>query len=420
METLFHNEKCLNLPKNILNRVEAVENRSNPDLGRYQSHLKAIETALVFNRTNPGQSYFLICEDDIVFRNDLRSLDFVLRWTRENPREWNIVNMSPFSSESRLFKNATRINKVIGLPTGQINSSFLDPLLLNPVINEEQQDFSVYRTRSVEGLSCYLVNVDYLANMVILLRNVIKEFSASNRYQDMLDIAWKRNQLSERWITVLPQIAIQVSNMSDIMGSNISYFSNYSMGFNAPNGRSIRIGNFETEKQVNNGKINERDWMMNIMCLNGRINDKPVNRLAREIEDKNEDKNGFTFVLTAGVWQKIAIRPETNLKDLEARTNRDISIMRMRRLPVPPKPSLPSSLGFSVVKPTMNYETFYKLNESNNQEQNIHPLEAFGEWVVSLDKNRDGKIDDEWLNNPSVMNRVHEIAETFYNNNNNN
>ena len=89
--------------------------------------------------------------------------------------------------------------------------------------------------------------------------------------------------------------------------------------------------------------------------------------------------------------------------------------MRMRRLPVPPKPSLPSSLGFSVVKPTMNYETFNKINESN-QEQKSHPLEVFGEWVVSLDKNRDGKIDDEWLNDPVIMNKVHEIAETFYKN----
>jgi len=163
-------------------RVQAVKTKPG-QLGCALSHVKCLEIAKENN-----WDHVMICEDDMLFVKDAQMVKDRFNTFLSRHKDWD----------------------VIALGINIIDGTYIDD--------------STARIQKAHCTTCYIVRKEYYD---VLLNNfkISAERLYSKTINSEVDVIWQSLQKRDRWMTILPYLAIQRDGVSDIAGNGKEYLN---------------------------------------------------------------------------------------------------------------------------------------------------------------------------------------------------
>lgn len=161
-------------------RVSAVKTTPGK-LGCTLSHIKCLKMA-----KRNGWSHVMICEDDLLFAKDVNWVKQRFNTMFERHKTWDMITLGVI------------------------------------ILSGEYLDDSTAQLKKAGSTTCYIVRKEYYD---VLLHNF--KYSAKRLRQKQpdseIDVIWQTLQKRDRWLTILPLIAIQRPSYSDIEQNQVDY-----------------------------------------------------------------------------------------------------------------------------------------------------------------------------------------------------
>ena len=200
----------LDVPKELIHRIDAVYTPGNGHKGCVQSHIKAIKYA-----KSKGWKYFLILEDDFE------------------------LSVDPSEYKAKMASIVSTIKK---------NDNW-DLILLAPLLEKRTNtDFSPDLDRITEATtsSAYILNSTYINTLLSCFEYCDKHMTANNTSEYnhepyALDQQWKQLQVKDRWFS--PKI--KLSKQRDIWSSTL-----YNIGNTILNGQKEQFTDTENVPEI--------------------------------------------------------------------------------------------------------------------------------------------------------------------------
>jgi GR25 family glycosyltransferase involved in LPS biosynthesis len=169
---------------NSIERIDAIYDSQNGNIGCLKSHIKALKYAMTLNTP-----YVLFAEDDLYIK-DMNYAVNSLKKVFENFQNWDVLMLS--------------INLISSEPT--------------PVDG-------IIRVKSAQTASGYFVKKSYISKILSIYERDLNEYNKSQKWSDWYctDQSWKELQKVDLWYSFNPIIAIQRKSYSDIQKGVVDY-----------------------------------------------------------------------------------------------------------------------------------------------------------------------------------------------------
>ena len=167
-----------------IERIEAVFERINGNIGCLKSHIIALTRALEIDTP-----YILICEDDFYIKDQKYTID-TIKMFFDNIKTWDVLMFG-----------------------------------INLIQSEDTAFPGIIKVISAQTTSGYLIKKSYIPKLLDIYKSDLDKYTTSNKWSDFYctDQSWKQLQSKDLWYSFKPPIGVQRQSFSDILNGMVNY-----------------------------------------------------------------------------------------------------------------------------------------------------------------------------------------------------